>query len=35
VQDINPGPAGTAPTQLTVVGKTLFMTATDVSHGTE
>jgi hypothetical protein len=35
VQDINPGPAGSAPSQLTVVGHTLFMTATDLSHNTE
>ncbi|HZY84412.1 MAG TPA: ELWxxDGT repeat protein, partial [Gemmataceae bacterium] len=35
VQDINPGSAGSAPSQLTVVGDTLFFAATDLAHGTE
>jgi ELWxxDGT repeat protein len=35
VQDINPGSAGSDPSQLTVVGHTLFFAATDLAHGTE
>jgi ELWxxDGT repeat protein len=35
VKDINPGPAGSDPRELTAVGQALFFRATDPEHGSE